>query len=84
MARIVAKSCKDDPLLTVGFNLRSGKTHRTRIPLGMHPLCDFVIKPSCAFVKNPLCAFVVDSFYHKGTQRFHKGTQRIDIRVFSE
>jgi len=37
-ARIAAKSCKDDPLLTVGFNLRSSKTHRNSIPLGMHPI----------------------------------------------
>jgi len=68
MMIIAAKSRRDDPLLTVGFNLRSSRTHHTRIPLGMHPLCDFV--------KKPLCDFVVESFNHKGTQRFHKGTQR--------
>jgi len=46
MMIIAAKSCKDDPLLTVGFNLRSYKSHRS-IPLRMHPSCDFV-KNLCA------------------------------------
>jgi len=44
------------------------KMVRSSIPLGMHPLCDFV--------KKPLCAFVVKKSNHKGTQRIHKGTQR--------
>jgi len=60
--KIAAKSRRNDPLLTVGFNLRSSKTQRTRIPLGMHPLCDFVKKPLRAFVVKPFCAPCVLNF----------------------
>ena len=42
-------------------------SHRSSIPLGMHPL-----RP----LRPQLCAFALRFFYHKGTQRLHKGTQR--------
>ena len=43
------------------------KMVRSSIPLGMHPLCDFVKKPLCAFVVKKLT-----TKEHKGFTKEHK------------